>query len=127
MTDEERFSWLPASLEGKFYKDATPLTGRFDPLSGESDPEGKYMFVTEPAGAGRGAIVRAVGSGAGGWGDPFTRDPENVLADVRNEYISIGSALRDYGVAVVGDPLNDPEALSIDRAKTESLRSEVGN
>jgi len=124
--DEPDFGWPPASLEGAYYKEALPLIGRFEPLTGKSDPEGEYRFITEPVSAGRGAIVRAIGSGAGGWGDPFARDPVKVLADVRNEYISIGAALRDYGVAVVGDPLNDPEALSIDWEKTERRRSQVG-
>ena len=38
--------------------------------------------------------------GGGGFGDVALRDPQRVLADVVNGYISIEAAQRDYGVAV---------------------------
>ncbi len=54
--------------------------------------------------------------GGGGWGDPFRRDPESVLADVVNGYVSLASAREDYGVAV------DADTLTLDLAATEALR-----
>lgn len=36
--------------------------------------------------------------GGGGFGDPFTRPPSKVADDVRQGYVSISSAQRDYGV-----------------------------
>ncbi len=36
--------------------------------------------------------------GGGGFGDPFTRPPSKVADDVRQGYVSIASAQRDYGV-----------------------------
>lgn len=54
--------------------------------------------------------------GGGGWGDPFERDPEKVLEDVHNEYVSIKSAREDYGVVI------DPETMTVDAAATASIR-----
>ena len=39
-------------------------------------------------------------AGGGGFGDPLVRDPEAVLTDVADGYVSIGRARRDYGVVV---------------------------
>jgi N-methylhydantoinase B len=41
--------------------------------------------------------------GGGGYGDPFSRDPARVAADVRNGFVSLPAALQDYGVVV--DPV----------------------
>jgi N-methylhydantoinase B len=54
--------------------------------------------------------------GGGGWGDPLTRDPERVLEDVRNGYVSLERARDDYGVVI------DPETTSIDHEATAALR-----
>jgi N-methylhydantoinase B/oxoprolinase/acetone carboxylase alpha subunit len=48
----------------------------------------------------RGDIVRYVTPGGGGYGDPYQRDPEAVLDDVRNGWVSRDSALHDYGVVL---------------------------
>jgi N-methylhydantoinase B len=45
------------------------------------------------------AVVSMMGGG-GGYGDPLARPTREVLSDVRNEYVSIESARRDYGVPV---------------------------
>ena len=63
--------------------------------------------------------------GGGGWGDALTRDPERVKRDVRDEYVSVEGAFRDYGVVVTGDPINDPENLKIDLAATAKRRAEM--
>ena len=60
----------------------------------------------------------------GGWGDPLQRDPERVKCDVRDGYVTIEGAARDYGVVVVGDPERDPEGLDVDAEETERLRGE---
>ena len=39
-------------------------------------------------------------AGAGGWGDPLERDPERVLADVRDEKITPEHARAAYGVVL---------------------------
>ncbi|MGE5146194.1 MAG: hydantoinase B/oxoprolinase family protein [Candidatus Eiseniibacteriota bacterium] len=56
-------------------------------------------------------------AGGCGVGDPYTRDVDAVLNDVRNGYVSIEGARRDYGVAI------DPKTMAVDTAKTERLRA----
>jgi N-methylhydantoinase B len=55
--------------------------------------------------------------GGGGFGDPFERDAERVREDVRQGYVSVEAARRDYGVAI------DPATFDIDAAETARLRS----
>jgi N-methylhydantoinase B len=49
-----------------------------------------------------GDVVRVIGPGAGGYGDPFTRDPALVAFDVRCGFVSVAAAARDYGVVMHG-------------------------
>jgi len=58
--------------------------------------------------------------GGGGWGDALARDPESVLDDVWDEYVSIAGAARDYGVVITGS-LEDC-TLALDLAATTALR-----
>lgn len=55
--------------------------------------------------------------GGGGYGKPLERDPEMVLRDVLEGYVSLESARADYGVAI------DPGTLAIDTEETKKLRS----
>ena len=43
--------------------------------------------------------VISMRSGGGGWGDPATRQPEQVAKDVRNDLISVDQARDIYRVA----------------------------
>ncbi len=61
-----------------------------------------------------GDILLLETGGGGGHGHPFERPPEQVLQDVRDGFVSIAAARRDYGVAIVGD--------AIDQQVTRSLR-----
>lgn len=54
-------------------------------------------------------VVNVFLPGGGGYGDPFERDPEAVLADVVDRYISPSAARELYGVEVTYH--GDPEAL----------------
>lgn len=60
-------------------------------------------------------LVNATGGG-GGYGDPLLRDPAAVGRDVRNEFVSVGAALRDYGVVVAADGTVDEAATAAERA-----------
>jgi len=60
--------------------------------------------------------------GGGGWGDPLDRDPQAVLDDVLDEYVSVEGAERDYGVVLTGS-LPDL-TLAIDEAATAARRAE---
>jgi N-methylhydantoinase B len=59
--------------------------------------------------------------GGGGWGDPLDRPAERVLADVLDEYVSVESARRDYGVVLTGDLWD--LTLAVDEAATTELRA----
>lgn len=68
--------------------------------------------------------------GGGGYGDPLTRDPERVLADVEDGYVSVERARKDYGVVlhVVNAELDeyevDLEATIEERKKIAAQRVE---
>ena len=109
------------------YAQCVPVAGMIDPGTGQLDPAGHYYYfgsrpVWEP---GFGGVLRFRTGGGGGWGDPLDRDPERVLHDVRDEYVSIAGAWRDYGVAIAGDPVRHPEALTIDHAATARQRADL--
>jgi N-methylhydantoinase B len=116
---------LPASLNGAFYRAAQPCFGIVDANTHELDLNGEYVFQTGPTETLPGAITRIVFNGGSGWGDPLRRDPERVVRDVRDEYVSVGGAARDYGVVVCGHPRTDPEGLSVDQPATDKLRESI--
>jgi N-methylhydantoinase B len=53
----------------------------------------------------------------GGYGDPFDRDPELVLRDVRDEKVTVQHALAAYGVVI------DPEQKRVDIQATAATRA----
>ncbi|MFT5349802.1 MAG: N-methylhydantoinase B [Gammaproteobacteria bacterium] len=55
--------------------------------------------------------------GGVGWGDPRLREPELVLSDVLNGFVSVEAAKVDYGVVI------DPKKHQIDVSKTDQLRN----
>ena len=62
--------------------------------------------------------VVAVGTpGGGGFGNPFERDPDAVLQDVRRGYYTVDQALTLFGVVLMGD------LSSIDSDATSSARA----
>jgi hypothetical protein len=67
-----------------------------------------------------GDSVSVVTTGGGGYGDPFERDPELVLADVLEDLCTLDSARADYGVVVVGDG----DELHVDVDATRQLRAQ---
>jgi N-methylhydantoinase B len=106
--------------------DITPVAGTLDPETKLPDPGGEYfyfarvpMWDTKPN-----TIFRYLTNGGGGWGKALEREPERVKIDVRDGYVTIEGALRDYGVVVVGDPDNDPEGLTVDDEATARARAE---
>ncbi|WP_332237081.1 hydantoinase B/oxoprolinase family protein [Sporolactobacillus sp. KGMB 08714] len=62
----------------------------------------------------RGETLRIVGPCGGGYGDPYERDPEKVLTDVQDGYVSPGRAKSEYGVVIIGSGIN--------REATKNLR-----
>jgi N-methylhydantoinase B len=66
---------------------------------------------------GPGDVISYLAAGGGGYGDPFTREPERVRDDVVDGYVSRTAAERDYGVVLT-------DALEIDAAATQRLRAQ---
>jgi N-methylhydantoinase B len=65
-------------------------------------------------------VLANCSGGGGGWGDPFLRDPEKVLHDVRDGYVSTASARNDYGVEI------DEKTLTVNAVATSALRKAHG-
>jgi N-methylhydantoinase B len=63
-----------------------------------------------------GDVVTMDAAGGGGFGAPRKRDPELVLDDVREGYVSLEQARETYGVVI------DPATRKIDVAATRALR-----
>lgn len=70
-----------------------------------------------------GEIVRFVTPGAGGWGNPFERDPAAVLRDVREGRLTPEYVREHYGVAIGDDGTLDHAETGRLRAR-QSLRSD---
>jgi N-methylhydantoinase B len=66
----------------------------------------------------KGDIIRLETGGGGGWGHPFDREAERVLADVRGGFVSRESAERDYGVILSAD------GRCVDQAATGKRRAD---
>jgi len=54
--------------------------------------------------------------GSGGHGDPWEREPEKVLVDVKDEKVTIAGAREQYGVVI------DSQSLRVDWEQTTKLR-----
>jgi N-methylhydantoinase B len=72
---------------------------------------------------GEGQLINYDYGGGGGWGDPLDRDPQAVLDDVLDEYVSVEGAARDYGVVLTGS-LEDL-TLEIDAEATAERRGRL--
>ncbi|MEE2997984.1 MAG: hydantoinase B/oxoprolinase family protein [Pseudomonadota bacterium] len=78
-----------------------------------SDMPGKISgFALRP-----GDIVCEETAGGGGYGDPLNRDPERVLADVAEHYLSEADADARFGVVI--------RDRSVDAAATQARRGEI--
>jgi N-methylhydantoinase B len=64
-----------------------------------------------------GDVIEHIVSGGGGFGDPFTRDPERVLDDVLDGKVSIDRADSAYGVVI------DAATQVVDHSRTEARRT----
>ncbi len=105
------------------FADAIGVAGRLDPVTQAPRKDAPWVYFgrqrwhTDPF-----ATLRHMTNSGGGWGDPLLRSAAKVLEDVRDGYISIAGARRDYGVVVQGDPDLDPEGLTLDEAATRAAR-----
>jgi N-methylhydantoinase B len=77
----------------------------------------RYADYPLPAGS----RFRLETPGGGGYGQAFRRDPQSVLEDILDGYVSEEAARREYGVALV----RDGGVLQIDLQATQALRSKA--
>lgn len=108
------------------FRQGDAWAGVIDPDTNMPSPDGTFIYPFRQ-GANRSkanSVVRYLTNGGGGWGDAMTREPSQVLVDVRDGYVSVEGAARDYGVVILGVPETDPEGLSVDEPATARLRSE---
>lgn len=67
----------------------------------------------------KGDLIRLRTGGGGGYGNPMQRDPDRVLSDVTDGYLTVDQARRDYGVVI------DSRTVALDLAATERLRAQM--
>jgi N-methylhydantoinase B len=109
----------PIALLCNFERIDNPARGRDG--GGMGAPGGVSLLSGKPVRAkGRqnvsgGDFIRLELPGGGGFGDPATRDPDQVAADVADGLITRDVALRDYRVALAADG-------ALDRSATARLR-----
>ena len=65
----------------------------------------------------RGDVFRHIAAGAGGWGNPFEREPQAVLKDVLEEKVTLAHACGAYGVVI------NPQTYEVDEIATQQLRA----
>jgi N-methylhydantoinase B len=108
----DRTNFRPWGVEGG--KDGTPTQNTLNPgTPEEQDLPGKHLMTLK-----KGDLYRVIQAGAGGYGNPLSRDPQAVLEDVQQEKLSPEYAKAEYGV-VVGDD------GKLDLPATQSLRAEL--
>lgn len=73
---------------------------------------------------GEGDVFSRPTAGGGGFGDPLERDPNLVIEDVKDDYVSVERAARDYGVVVrtIDAELCEYE---VDKSATQVLRAKI--
>jgi N-methylhydantoinase B len=99
---------------GLFGGKAGQIGGAFVRQPGENAPRGYRKVTALPLKAG--AVVELLSAGGGGRGQPSARPFERVLEDVRQGYVTIEGARRDYAVVI------DPQSLTVDADATAALR-----
>ena len=110
----------PFAISSMFDRMYHPARGR---RGGEAGKNGRMYLESghemrpkgrQPVPAGDRLVMEM--PGGGGYGNPFSRDPQAVRDDVRNELVTREAALREYGVAIADDG-------SVDEAATRAARA----
>ncbi len=95
-------------------------------IDGTREGEPKRLLVLDPS-----TRVQLNLPGGGGYGNPWDREPDAVLRDVVEGYVSIKSARQDYGVVIeyLGDAdrlVRLPEDYRLNRDATRRHRERFG-
>ena len=67
----------------------------------------------------QGDLLRLMTPGRGGWGNPIERDVARVRDDMLDGFVSLASALNDYGVMLY------LQTLAVDVVETRQLRQRM--
>ena len=118
-------SYLSLEGEGNKYapwgvfggRDGTP--GAFQHIPAGSDQVIDLPSKIPSRQVNTGDRYRTVSPCGGGYGDPLDRDPQMVLEDVLDEYVSLENAARQYGVVI------DPQTRTVDEEATREQRTEL--
>ena len=108
--ESEGHKYPPMGLFGG--KDGTPSQLTYKPSNGDAVALPSKLPYHQFKAGDKLIAMRACG---GGYGDPFERDPADVLDDVLDGYITRDMAERDYGVVI-------SDALRVDTAATARQR-----
>jgi N-methylhydantoinase B len=90
---------------------------RLQAILNRGRPDERRLGKIHELHASRGDTLTLNLPGGGGYGDPFTRDPERVLFDWERGFVTTEGAYRDYGVAITGDGRIDAAATADGRAR----------
>jgi len=107
-----------------FERSVTPAWGLFGGKDGigpnvnikSHDEKEKNLLKANGLQVKKGTVLTTYTGGGGGFEKPFERNPENVLNDVINKYVSIEKARDHYGVVI-------DEDLQINKEGTLKLRN----
>lgn len=83
----------------------------------EGTPKEQILGNTDIFTAQPGDVIRITSSGGGGFGSPLDRPAEAVLHDVRQYFVTIDGARKEYGVVIADG--------KVDEAATKTLRAQM--
>jgi hypothetical protein len=98
-----RVGWHRSPLPGLLFPGAGPWQGMATPSNRSRMKSSR-------------SIQELLSAGGGGRGQAFNRPLERVVEDVRQGYVTIEGARRDYAVVI------DPKSLAVDADATAALR-----
>ncbi len=120
--------WSVSSIADRTEYPAPGLLGGRSGAPGEvTTDDGKKLHAKALKDLTKGEVIHINLPGGGGYGDPFKRDPDKVLWDVIEGYVTANEAEKSYGVAIrykgkVDDLVKLPGNWFVDTARTAELR-----
>ena len=120
--------WSVSSIADRTQYPALGLFGGQAGAPGEvTTGDGEKLHAKALKDLTNGEVIHVNLPGGGGYGDPFQREPEKVLWDVIEGYVTAAAAEKQYGVAVTYSGAADalvklPEEWQVDVARTAALR-----
>lgn len=110
----DRHKFHPWGLEGG----QEGATGAFYRVAAADGSVTRMGHKTTSFAMKKGDIIRVTTPGAGGYGNPFEREPAKVLQDVMESKVSVEAARELYGVVITSDGIN----YTVDEQATAALR-----